>query len=158
MSKLRLGVIGTGSVVREIYQNLYYRSGYSHLLSVEGAADPNREALTWFCDRFAIPRERRFDSYEDIFASLFEGIGAAGGAALTDSITTSLFGEGGMQEWFQNEFAKMKLFGGEGGAFGDMTGGQGAMMGLAGAGMVYGATQQQSRGAGMMQGAMGGAL
>ena len=42
MNKLRLGVIGTGSVVREIYQYLYFSSEYSHLLSIEAAADPQR--------------------------------------------------------------------------------------------------------------------
>lgn len=70
MKKLRLGVIGTGSVVREIYQYLYFHSAYSPLLSVEGAADPNREALAWFCDRFAIPAERRFESYEEMIERL----------------------------------------------------------------------------------------
>ena len=70
MKRLRLGVIGTGSVVREIYQHLYFHSAYSHLLSVEGAADPNGEALAWFCDRFEIPAERRFDTYEEMIERL----------------------------------------------------------------------------------------
>ena len=64
MDKLKLGVIGTGSVVREIYQYLYFASQYSHLLSVEAAADPNEQALHEFCDKYDIPRDRRFTSYE----------------------------------------------------------------------------------------------
>lgn len=109
-------------------------------------------------DFFTATLTGRFDEYEGILTNLFEGIGATAGQAMTDSITDALFGEGGMQGWFEEEFAKLKIFGGEGGAFQGLSGGQGAMMGLAGAGMVYGATQQQSRGAGMAQGAMGGAM
>ncbi len=64
MEELRLGIIGTGSVVREIYQHLYFHSEYSHLLSIEAAADPNERALAEFCDQNGIPAERRFTSYE----------------------------------------------------------------------------------------------
>ena len=64
MDKIKLGVIGTGSVVREIYQYLYFASQYSHLLSIEAAADPNEQALNEFCDKYDIPPSRRFDSYE----------------------------------------------------------------------------------------------
>jgi predicted dehydrogenase len=70
MDKIRLGVIGTGAVVREIYQYLYYHSSYSHLLSIEAAADPNEKALAEFCDKYHIPRERRFASYEDMLAKV----------------------------------------------------------------------------------------
>jgi predicted dehydrogenase len=70
MKKLRLGVIGTGSVVREIYQHLYFHSAYTPLLSVEGAADTNPQALQAFCDRFDIPPERRFDRYEEMIERL----------------------------------------------------------------------------------------
>jgi len=66
MDKIRLGVIGTGSVVREIYQHLYYRSEYSRLLSVEAAADPNTKALNEFCDQYNIPADRRFSNYEEM--------------------------------------------------------------------------------------------
>lgn len=68
MDRIRLGVIGTGSVVREIYQHLYFRSEYSRLLSIEAAADPNQTALNDFCDRYAIPAERRFAGYQDMIA------------------------------------------------------------------------------------------
>ena len=66
MEKLRLGVIGTGSVVREIYQYLYFRSDYSHLLQIEAAADPNEQALHEFCDTYNIRKDRRFTSYEQM--------------------------------------------------------------------------------------------
>ncbi len=66
MDKIRLGVIGTGSVVREIYQHLYFHSEYSHLLSIEAAADPNEKGLNEFCDKYQIPKDRRFASYEEM--------------------------------------------------------------------------------------------
>ncbi|MEI6568226.1 MAG: hypothetical protein WCR20_16225, partial [Verrucomicrobiota bacterium] len=47
---LRLGIIGAGSVVREIYQYLYFRSQYSPLLDVVAVADPNDEYREWFID------------------------------------------------------------------------------------------------------------
>lgn len=70
MKRLRLGVIGTGSVVREIYRHLYFHSEYAHLLSIEGAADPNGEALHAFCEQYGIPRNRRFDSYSEMINRL----------------------------------------------------------------------------------------
>ncbi len=66
MDKLRLGIIGTGSVVREIYQYLYFSSEYSHLLSIEAACDPDPKALADFCDRYDIPASRRFTSYQQM--------------------------------------------------------------------------------------------
>lgn len=64
MDKLRVGVIGTGSVVREIYQHLYFHSEYSHLLSIEAACDPLDTSLNEFCDKHDIPANRRFNSYQ----------------------------------------------------------------------------------------------
>lgn len=69
-TKLRLGVIGVGSVVREIYQHLYFRSDFSHLLDVCAAADPNEQFRNWFCDLAGIPAERRFTSYKDMLANV----------------------------------------------------------------------------------------
>jgi predicted dehydrogenase len=66
MEKIRLGVIGTGSVVREIYQHLYFSSEYSHLISVEAAADPYEKGLNEFCDKYNIPANRRFSSYQEM--------------------------------------------------------------------------------------------
>ncbi len=70
MRRLRLGVIGTGSVVREIYRHLYFNSEYSPLISVEGAADPNPDVLQAFCDEYGIPRSRRFENHADMIDRL----------------------------------------------------------------------------------------
>ena len=70
MDKLRVGVIGTGSVVREIYQHLYFSSEYSHMLSIEGAADPYEQGLNTFCDQHNIPRGRRFTDYQQMIDAL----------------------------------------------------------------------------------------
>jgi predicted dehydrogenase len=66
MDKLRVGVIGVGSVVREIYQYLYFRSDYSHLLQIEAVADPNAEFRNWFGNTFGIPENRRFTGYQEM--------------------------------------------------------------------------------------------
>lgn len=70
MNRLKLGVIGTGSVVREIYRHLYFHSEYTHLLSIEAAADPNAQALAEFCDQYRIPPDRRFTSYEQMIRTV----------------------------------------------------------------------------------------
>ncbi len=66
MDKLRVGVIGVGSVVREIYQHLYFHSDYSHLLDIAAVADPNDGFRNWFGDTFGIPADRRFTGYEEM--------------------------------------------------------------------------------------------
>jgi predicted dehydrogenase len=68
MDTLKLGVIGTGSVVREIYQYLYFRSDYSPLVKVEAICDTNEEALTAFGNSWRIPEARRFTSYAEMMA------------------------------------------------------------------------------------------
>jgi len=70
MKKLRMGIVGTGSVVREIYQYLYFRSRYSRLVSVEAICDTNRQALDSFGDEWGIPAERRYDSYDAMYQSV----------------------------------------------------------------------------------------
>ena len=70
MDTLRLGVIGTGSVVREIYQYLYFRSNYSPSIRVEAICDPNQEMLSWFGDTWKIPASRRFSSYEEMLGAV----------------------------------------------------------------------------------------
>jgi predicted dehydrogenase len=70
MEKLRVGVVGVGSVVREIYQYLYFHSDYSHLLDIVAVADPNAEFLKWFCDTYNIPANRRFTDYREMFAKV----------------------------------------------------------------------------------------
>lgn len=69
-TKLRLGVIGVGAVVREIYQHLYFRSHYSDLLEICAVADPNEEYCNWFSDLAGLPANRRFASYKDMFAQV----------------------------------------------------------------------------------------
>jgi predicted dehydrogenase len=66
MDILRLGVIGTGSVVREIYQYLYFRSAYSPLMRIEAICDTNQEMLSWFGDTWKIPSAKRFTSYTEM--------------------------------------------------------------------------------------------
>lgn len=63
MEKVRMGVIGTGSVAREIYQYLYFRSSYSPLMRVEAICDTNPQMLAWFGDTWKIPSSRRFSDY-----------------------------------------------------------------------------------------------
>ncbi len=70
MSPLRLGIVGTGSVVREIYRHLFFHSEYSRTLSVEAAADPNAAALTEFCDQYNIPADRRFADYQEMIGKV----------------------------------------------------------------------------------------
>ena len=71
METLRLGVIGTGSVVREIYQYFYFRSSYTPCIQVAAICDTNEEALRTFGDAWKIPREKRFKS----FKAMIEGGG-----------------------------------------------------------------------------------
>ncbi len=70
MDKLRVGVIGVGSVVREIYQYLYFRSDFTPILDIAAVADPNDEYRNWFCDSFGIPAERRFSDYREMLAKV----------------------------------------------------------------------------------------
>jgi predicted dehydrogenase len=67
-SKLRLGIIGVGSVVREIYQHLYFHSQYSEKLEIVGVADPNEQYRNWFCDLAGLPADRRFADYKELLA------------------------------------------------------------------------------------------
>ncbi len=66
MSKLKLGVIGVGSVVREIYRHLYFDSRYAPMLDVQAVADSNPETLAGFCDQHEIPKARRFRDYREM--------------------------------------------------------------------------------------------
>jgi predicted dehydrogenase len=69
-TKLRLGIIGAGSVVREIYQHLYFRSHYSDLLEICAVADPNEQYRNWFGDLAGVPAGRRFASHKDLLAQV----------------------------------------------------------------------------------------
>lgn len=66
MKKIRLGVIGAGAVVREIYQYLYFNSHYSDSLDIAAVADPNEQVRKWFGDLGKIPANRQFASYKDM--------------------------------------------------------------------------------------------
>jgi len=64
--KLRLAIIGAGSVVREIYQYLYFRSDYSSFLEVCAVAEPNDQHRNWFGDLAGLPMNRRFSSSKEM--------------------------------------------------------------------------------------------
>lgn len=66
MGKLRLGLIGCGSVVREIYERLYYESAYAEMLSIEAVAEPGERTRNEFCDRHGIAADRRFADYPEM--------------------------------------------------------------------------------------------
>jgi predicted dehydrogenase len=68
-SKLRLGIIGAGAVVREIYQYLYFRSHYSELLQICAVAEPNEEYRNWFGDLAGIDARNRFVDYSQMLAA-----------------------------------------------------------------------------------------
>ena len=69
-TKLRLGIIGAGSVVREIYQHLFFRSQYSGILEVCAVADPDANCRDWFGDLAGIPPERRFASHKELLTQV----------------------------------------------------------------------------------------
>ena len=66
MERLRVGVVGVGSVVREIYQHLYYNSDFSDIIDVVAVADPDDEYRAWFCDTHGISGSRRFTDYQEM--------------------------------------------------------------------------------------------
>lgn len=70
MQKLKLGVIGTGSVVREIYQHLYFNSEYTELMSIEGICDISKAGVDAFGDEHCIPAARRFTDYNEMISKL----------------------------------------------------------------------------------------
>jgi predicted dehydrogenase len=69
-TKIRLGVIGAGSVVREIYQHLYFRSEYSALLEICAVANPGEQYRNWFGDLAKLPARRRFADYREMLAKV----------------------------------------------------------------------------------------
>ena len=70
MEKLRLGIIGTGSVVREIYGHLYYNSDYSPLIQVEAICSRHEEHMKEFGDAHGIPSNRRFTDYRELISKI----------------------------------------------------------------------------------------
>lgn len=69
-TKLRVGIIGAGAVVREIYQYLYFRSQYSPLIEICAVADPNEQYRNWFGDLAKLPANRRFEDYKELLAQV----------------------------------------------------------------------------------------
>lgn len=69
-TKLRLGIVGAGSVVREIYQYLYFRSRYSPLLEICAVANPGEQQRNWFGDLAKLPANRRFADYREMLAKV----------------------------------------------------------------------------------------
>jgi len=69
-TKLKLGIIGAGAVVREIYQHLYFHSHYSDLLEICAVADPNEQYRNWFSDLAGVPASRRFANHRDLLAKV----------------------------------------------------------------------------------------
>ncbi len=69
-NKIRLGIVGAGAVVREIYQYLYFNSEYSHLLEICAVANPGEKNRNWFGDLAKLPKNRRFADYEEMFAKV----------------------------------------------------------------------------------------
>jgi len=69
MDALRLGVVGTGSVVREIYQYLYFRSEYASQIRVAAICDTRAQALAEFGDQWKIPASRRYRSFRDMISA-----------------------------------------------------------------------------------------
>ena len=69
-NKLRVGIIGAGSVVREIYQYLYFRSQYSPLLEICAVANPGEEYRNWFGDLAKLPANRRFADYKEMLSKV----------------------------------------------------------------------------------------
>jgi predicted dehydrogenase len=63
---LRVGVVGVGSVVREIYRHLYFASSYSAGIRIAAAADPNEEGLAWFGKEAGLPATALHESHEQM--------------------------------------------------------------------------------------------
>lgn len=68
--KIRLGIIGAGSVVREIYQYLYFNSEYSRILEICAVASPSEGSRNWFGDLAKLPKNRRFANYKEMLAKV----------------------------------------------------------------------------------------
>jgi len=68
--KLRVGIIGAGAVVREIYQHLFFHSDYSEKLQICAVAEPNEQYRKWFGDLAGLPLDRRFTSSTEMLAKV----------------------------------------------------------------------------------------
>src|SRR5215469_9124505 len=69
-TKLKLGIIGAGAVVREIYQHLFFHSDYSERLQICAVAEPNEQYRNWFGDLAGLPGNRRFADFKELLATV----------------------------------------------------------------------------------------
>jgi predicted dehydrogenase len=69
-TKLRVGVIGAGAVVREIYQHLYFHSDYSGRLEICAVAEPNEQYRDWFGNLAGLPTQLRFKNSGEMLAKV----------------------------------------------------------------------------------------
>lgn len=69
-TKLRLGIVGAGSVVREIYQHLYFHSPYAQMLEICAVADPNEQSRNWLGDLAGLPAHRRFADHRELLSGV----------------------------------------------------------------------------------------
>jgi predicted dehydrogenase len=69
-TKLRLGIIGAGAVVREIYQYLYFRGQYSSILDICAVADPNEDCRHWLGGLAGLPAGRCFADYREMLSQV----------------------------------------------------------------------------------------
>ena len=69
-NKLRIGIVGAGAVVREIYQHLYFKSDYSERLEICAVAAPSEQRRNWFGDLAGLAVNRRFSSYQEMLSSV----------------------------------------------------------------------------------------
>lgn len=70
MRRLQLGLIGCGSVVREIYKRLYFDSAYADDLDVVAVAEPDEGVRESFCERHGVEPHRRFAQYADMLEAV----------------------------------------------------------------------------------------
>lgn len=68
--KLRLGIVGAGAVVREIYQHLFFHSAFSDRLQICAVAEPNEQYRNWFGDLAGLPPDHRFGSSAEMLAKI----------------------------------------------------------------------------------------
>ncbi len=68
--KLRLGIIGAGAVVREIYQHLFFHSDYCEKLQICAVAEPNEQYRNWFGELAGLAHERRFATAAEMLAKI----------------------------------------------------------------------------------------
>jgi predicted dehydrogenase len=70
MRKLKLGIIGTGSVVREIYKHLYFHSDYSQNMDILGVCDVFEAGVKSFAEENNLPAEMCYTDYKKMIDTL----------------------------------------------------------------------------------------